>query len=117
MDQSISLNLCIIRPYYTTSSLLDKTQGRVESGLYVVGHGPKSIFWNWEINHDLGTYRQFRTIDLAKGKRVYREERFDLELGDEEDSDEDMSETESDESMTETTYGARGTDSMAGQDE
>ncbi len=36
-----------------------------------MGHDSKSIFWYWEINYDLETYRQFKTVDLAEGERLY----------------------------------------------
>lgn len=42
-----------------------------------IGRGSKSIFWYWEVNYDLGTFREFETIDLAEGERLYQEERFD----------------------------------------
>ena len=49
-------------------------QGRAESGLYVVGRDPGSIFWYWEIHYDLETYREFQTLDLAEGEGLFREE-------------------------------------------
>jgi len=55
-----------------------KSDVGVESGLYRIGRGKKAIYWFWEINYELEYYRQFKTIDLAKGQKVYREERFDL---------------------------------------
>ena len=41
-----------------------------------MGHGEKSIFWYWEIDYKLGHYREFQTIDLAKGQKRFREENF-----------------------------------------
>jgi len=64
----------IIRPYHPTPPFLDKPQGRVESGLNILGRDSKSIFWYWEINYDLQTYRDFEAIDLAEGERLYREQ-------------------------------------------
>ena len=54
----------------------NKTQQPFESALYCMGHGDKSIFWYWEIDYKLGHYRDFRTIDLAKGEKRFREEDF-----------------------------------------
>lgn len=45
--------------------------------MYLVGRGEKAIYWFWEINHELEYYREFQTIDLARGQEVYRDE-FDL---------------------------------------
>lgn len=64
----------ITRPYRPTSPFLDIPQGRVESGLNIMGRDSKSTFWYWEINYDLETFREFETIDLADGERLYREE-------------------------------------------
>ncbi|KAF9444073.1 hypothetical protein P691DRAFT_363226 [Macrolepiota fuliginosa MF-IS2] len=60
------------------SSLPTKSQEQRISGLYCIGNGPKSIFWYWEIDFQAKYYQEFRTIDLAEGARIYREERFDL---------------------------------------
>lgn len=72
----------IIEPYHPTSpTLLNKSQGRTESGLYIVGHGSKSIFWYWEIDYDLETFRQFETPDLDEGERLYQGECFEPQVG------------------------------------
>lgn len=42
-----------------------------------MGQGEKSTFWYWELNYELGYYREFRTTDLAKGKERFRAEVFD----------------------------------------
>lgn len=55
-----------------------KSNPTVETNLYCIGQGEKAIYWFWEINYELEYYREFRTIDLAGGQKVYREERFDL---------------------------------------
>lgn len=74
----------VVRPYYPNlasriKSLLGrKSRGRRESGLYLRGHGSKSIFWYWEINYELGHYQEFKAVNLSEGKEIYREERFDL---------------------------------------
>ncbi|KAF9449068.1 hypothetical protein P691DRAFT_774917 [Macrolepiota fuliginosa MF-IS2] len=74
----------IIQPYYPNftsrfkSLVPTKPQGRVISGLYRLGHGPKSIFWYWEIDSKEEYYQEFLAADLAEGERAYREERFDL---------------------------------------
>ncbi|KAF9442369.1 hypothetical protein P691DRAFT_779436 [Macrolepiota fuliginosa MF-IS2] len=74
----------IIRPYYPNftsrfkSLVPEKLQGKFISGLYRLGHGPRSIFWYWEINFKDEYYREFRAADLAEGKRAYRDEQFDL---------------------------------------
>lgn len=67
----------------------NKTQGHFESALYCMGHGDKSIFWYWEIDSKLGHYREFRTIDLAKGQKRFREEDFGAwtEWGEDTESD------------------------------
>ena len=53
-----------------------KTQERFKSALYRRGHDEKSIFWYWEIDYKLGHYREFYTIDLAKGEKRFRAEDF-----------------------------------------
>lgn len=74
----------IIERYYPNlasrmkSLLHDESRERVESALYRMGSGVKSIFWYWEINYELQHYREFRTIDLAEGQKLYHEENFDL---------------------------------------
>ncbi len=69
----------IMRPYRPASPVHNKIQDQAETGLYVVGRETKSIFWYWEIHYELKVYREFKTMDLAEGKRVFREE-FDLEV-------------------------------------
>ncbi|KAF9440886.1 hypothetical protein P691DRAFT_800949 [Macrolepiota fuliginosa MF-IS2] len=54
------------------------SQGKLISGLYCIGHGPRSIFWYWEINSKAEHYQQFLAADLAEGERAYQEEQFDL---------------------------------------
>lgn len=44
-----------------------------------MGSGSKSIFWYWEIDYELETYRDFKAIDLAEGEVAYRE-KFDLKV-------------------------------------
>jgi hypothetical protein len=56
----------------------NKSQNGVESALYRMGRGEKSIFWYWEINYKLRYYRDFRAIDLSKGEKIFRGEDFDL---------------------------------------
>lgn len=70
-----------MRPYYTASPFLSNPQGRIESGLYVIGRDSKSVFWYWEINYDLETYREFRTLYLVEGETLYREGWFDSYTG------------------------------------
>jgi len=73
----------IIQRYYPSltsrvkSFFRGKPRERFESALYRMGHGEKSIFWYWEIDYGLQHYREFRTIDLAEGARLFREEDFD----------------------------------------
>lgn len=72
----------IIQPYSperSLSSLLfrKKPKGRVERGLYQIGYGTKAIFWFWELNYDKRYYREFRTDNYAKGKKIFRAEPFD----------------------------------------
>ena len=72
----------VIQRYYPNWSsrikfpFRSKTQGRFESALYRMGHDEKSIFWYWEIDYELGHYREFETIDLAEGEKRFREEDF-----------------------------------------
>ncbi len=47
-----------------------------ESALYRMGRDEKSIFWYWEIDYELGYFRQFRTTDLVEGEKKFREEDF-----------------------------------------
>ncbi|KAF9443641.1 hypothetical protein P691DRAFT_808682 [Macrolepiota fuliginosa MF-IS2] len=54
------------------------SRDRFISGLYSMGHGPKSYFWYWEVDFDARYYREFRVIDLANGERMFREEPFNL---------------------------------------
>ncbi|KAF9441856.1 hypothetical protein P691DRAFT_811951 [Macrolepiota fuliginosa MF-IS2] len=74
----------IIQPYYpnlTTrfkSLVSKKSQGKLISGLYRIGHGPRSIFWYLEIDFKEEYYQEFLAADLAEGERAYREEQFDL---------------------------------------
>ncbi|KAF9441166.1 hypothetical protein P691DRAFT_766631 [Macrolepiota fuliginosa MF-IS2] len=74
----------IIQPYHPNftsrfkSLVPKKFQDKYISGLYRIGHGPKSCFWYWEINFEAGYYREFMSPDLAEGRRIYEEERFDL---------------------------------------
>ncbi|KAF9454272.1 hypothetical protein P691DRAFT_845089 [Macrolepiota fuliginosa MF-IS2] len=72
----------IAQPYYPNfasrfKSLIPKFQDKLISGLCRLGHGPKSIFWYWEINFESEYYQEFLATDLAKGERIYREQ-FDL---------------------------------------
>lgn len=73
-----------MRPYYPDYTSWFKSFfcvepcGQVISGLYCVGHGVKSYFWYWEVNFEAGYYQDFKAVDLAVAKEVYREERFDL---------------------------------------
>ncbi|KAF9445802.1 hypothetical protein P691DRAFT_734370 [Macrolepiota fuliginosa MF-IS2] len=74
----------IIQPYYPNFTSWFKSffprnsQDKVISGLYRMGHGPKSVFWYWEINFEEEYYQDYVAADLAEGERIYREERFDL---------------------------------------
>ncbi|KAF9446793.1 hypothetical protein P691DRAFT_776618 [Macrolepiota fuliginosa MF-IS2] len=74
----------IIQPYYPNfisrfkSLIPGGFQDKRTSGLYRIGHGPKSCFWYWEINFKAGCYQDFRAPNLAEGRRIYEEERFDL---------------------------------------
>lgn len=60
------------------SLLCHKSNNHVESGLYRMGHHVKSIFWYWEINHELEYYREFRAVDLAEGEKKFEEGDFDF---------------------------------------
>ncbi len=53
-----------------------KSQKMFDSALYRIGHDEKSIFWYWEIDYKLRQYREFRTTDLAKGEKRFKEEIF-----------------------------------------
>ncbi|KAF9442930.1 hypothetical protein P691DRAFT_441412 [Macrolepiota fuliginosa MF-IS2] len=73
----------IIQPYYPNigsrlkSLIAKKSQYKLISRLYRMGHGLKSIFWYWELNSKEEYYQEFMTADLADGEKIYREERFD----------------------------------------
>ncbi|KAF9444135.1 hypothetical protein P691DRAFT_778467 [Macrolepiota fuliginosa MF-IS2] len=73
----------IIHPYYPSSASLltllslPNFRDQSTSGIYRMGHETKSIYWYWEIDFESGCYREFRTIDLAEGERIYREQQFD----------------------------------------
>lgn len=56
------------------SKLFRKKQ--FSSALYQIGRDEKSIFWYWEIDHELGHYREFRTTNLAEGRKRFQEEDF-----------------------------------------
>lgn len=85
----------IIQRYYPNWSsriklpFRSKTQARFESALYHIGHDEKSVFWYWKIDYKLGHYREFHTIDLAKGEKRFREEDFGawLEWGEDTESE------------------------------
>ncbi|KAF9451467.1 hypothetical protein P691DRAFT_807829 [Macrolepiota fuliginosa MF-IS2] len=74
----------MIQPYHPNlgsqlkSLITKKSRGKLISELFCVGHGPKSVFWYWEINLKEEYYRDFRTSNLVEGERIYREEKFDL---------------------------------------
>ncbi len=53
-----------------------KPRKQFKSALYCMGRDEKSIFWYWEIDHESGHYRHFRTTDLATGEKRFREEDF-----------------------------------------
>lgn len=75
----------IIRPYSPQRSLFsrfrslfrEKRRNTIESGLYLVGHGHKAIFWFWELNHKHRVYREFRTTNLEEGEKIYYAQEFD----------------------------------------
>lgn len=49
----------------------------VESALYRKGQGEQSVFWYWEINHELQYYRDLHTTNLEEGMKIFQEEDFD----------------------------------------
>jgi hypothetical protein len=42
-----------------------------ETGLFLIEHGSKSIFWYWEIDSVGRTYRDFRSPDLERGMEAF----------------------------------------------
>jgi hypothetical protein len=55
-----------------------------------------STFWYWFLDTEMRYYRDFETVDLGEGERIFREEDFRLwpdrnEAGDEEEEEEDRS--------------------------
>ncbi|KAF9441898.1 hypothetical protein P691DRAFT_790486 [Macrolepiota fuliginosa MF-IS2] len=74
----------IIQPYHPTFGsrfkplFAKKSQDKLISGLFRMGHGPGSNFWYWEVNLKEEYYQEFTAADLAEGEKIYREERFDL---------------------------------------
>ncbi|KAF9449078.1 hypothetical protein P691DRAFT_703813 [Macrolepiota fuliginosa MF-IS2] len=75
----------IIQRYYPNfgsrfkSLVAKKYQDKLISGLFCVGHGPKSVFWYWEINLKEEYYQEFLATDLAEGEKTFRGE-WDLWL-------------------------------------
>lgn len=65
-------------PSRIKSFFCDKYRECFESAVYRVGQGEKSVFWYWEIDFELGHYRDFETVDLMEGERRFREENFDV---------------------------------------
>ncbi|KAF9445561.1 hypothetical protein P691DRAFT_785082 [Macrolepiota fuliginosa MF-IS2] len=66
----------IIEPHYPNltsrlkSLIPKKSQSNVISGLYRMGHGPKSAFWYWKINLKEEYYQEFWAVDLDEGERT-----------------------------------------------
>lgn len=54
------------------------SQGRLLSGLYTVGRDDASISWYWYFDPELKFRREFETMDLHEGERVYREVEWDV---------------------------------------
>lgn len=58
------------------SFFYNKSPEHAESAVYRIGQGEKSTFWYWELNYKLQYYREFRAVNLTKGKKLYAEENF-----------------------------------------
>jgi hypothetical protein len=49
-----------------------------EAGLFLFGHGSKSVFWYWEIDSVGRTYRHFESADLERGMEAFQAENWAL---------------------------------------
>ncbi|KAF5353554.1 hypothetical protein D9756_007788 [Leucocoprinus leucothites] len=44
-----------------------------ESGLFILGHDEKSVFWYWEIDFEKKVYREFHAPDLDEGMNAFEQ--------------------------------------------
>lgn len=64
------------------NTLLRRTnQDQTESGLYMVGSGPKATYWYWEVNHEEGYFQTIETPSVAECDSVRRETRLHQQQG------------------------------------
>ncbi|XP_006455291.1 hypothetical protein AGABI2DRAFT_121220 [Agaricus bisporus var. bisporus H97] len=74
----------VIQRYQPSSTTLDlplfrcDSDGNALSGLYIKGRGQASTFWYWILDPEMRYFRDFETVDLAEGERIFREENFEL---------------------------------------
>ncbi|XP_006455292.1 hypothetical protein AGABI2DRAFT_121221 [Agaricus bisporus var. bisporus H97] len=74
----------VIRRHQPNSTILELPifrcdyDGNALSGLYIKGRGQMSTFWYWILDPVLGYYREFESVDLVEGERIYKEEKFEL---------------------------------------
>jgi hypothetical protein len=90
----------VIQRYQPSSTSLElplfrcDPDGHALSGLYIKGQGQMSTFWYWFLDAKMRYYRDFETVNLVGGERIFRDEDFELwpdrnESGDEEEEEED----------------------------
>ncbi|EKM78447.1 hypothetical protein AGABI1DRAFT_114725, partial [Agaricus bisporus var. burnettii JB137-S8] len=74
----------VIRRHQPSSTTLElpifrcDSDGNALSGLYIKGRGQMSTFWYWILDPDMRYYRDFETVDLVEGERIFKEEKFEL---------------------------------------
>ncbi|KAF5353184.1 hypothetical protein D9756_007785 [Leucocoprinus leucothites] len=59
------------RSVYISSRKVDEQH--CESGLFVLGHDEKSVFWYWEIDFEEKVYREFHAPDLDEGMNAFEQ--------------------------------------------
>ncbi|KAF7762493.1 hypothetical protein Agabi119p4_9086 [Agaricus bisporus var. burnettii] len=74
----------VIRRHQPNSTILELPifrcdyDGNALSGLYIKGRGQMSTFWYWILDPVLGYYREFESVNLVEGERIFKEEKFEL---------------------------------------
>ncbi|KAF7762216.1 hypothetical protein Agabi119p4_8809 [Agaricus bisporus var. burnettii] len=74
----------VIRRHQPSSTTLElpifrcDSEGNALSGLYIKGRGQMSTFWYWILDPEMRYYRDFETVDLVEGERIFKEEKFEL---------------------------------------
>ncbi|KAF7762492.1 hypothetical protein Agabi119p4_9085 [Agaricus bisporus var. burnettii] len=74
----------VIRQHQPSSTTLElpifrcDSDGNALSGLYIKGRGQMSTFWYWILDPEMRYYRDFETVNLVEGERIFKEEKFEL---------------------------------------